>query len=67
MFQLTINAKWCKGCALCVDYCPKNALDISNIGDVPVFIRSADCIGCSRCAGICPERAITLSKIEEEV
>lgn len=66
MYQMIINAKWCKGCALCADYCPKKVLDIANIGDVPVFARGGDCVGCRRCEVICPERAIHLEQKEEE-
>ena len=26
--KLVINPKWCKGCGICVAFCPKNALEL---------------------------------------
>lgn len=64
--NLTIDKKQCKGCALCVDFCPKNALDIAEIGSVPVFARPENCIGCQRCATLCPERAVIITERQED-
>lgn len=59
MNKITINQKWCKGCGICADFCPKNVYDIS-LGDPPVATRIEDCIGCKQCELKCPDLAITV-------
>jgi 2-oxoglutarate ferredoxin oxidoreductase subunit delta len=63
----------CKGCAFCVEYCPKDVLELSeefNIkGYHPPYVKNEDdCLYCQLCETICPEFAIfvTLKKEEEE-
>ncbi len=52
----------CKGCELCVEYCPTDVLALSGEFNVagyhyPVVV-SDDCIACQACSTICPEFAI---------
>jgi 2-oxoglutarate ferredoxin oxidoreductase subunit delta len=63
----------CKGCGFCVEYCPKDVLELSeefNIkGYHPPFVKDEDkCLYCQLCETICPEFAIfvTLREKEEE-
>jgi len=51
----------CIGCALCVEMCPVQALDLSDQG---IAIDRTKCIGCQLCAMVCPSKAI--EKIGEE-
>jgi 2-oxoglutarate ferredoxin oxidoreductase subunit delta len=67
MAKIKINRNKCKGCLLCISFCPKGsiALDkkLNNKGVKPVkFKEGADCIGCSMCAVICPECCIEVYK-----
>jgi len=56
--ELTVNVEWCKGCGICVVFCPKNVLDIV---DGKINIRDIDaCIKCSQCELRCPDYAIYL-------
>ena len=64
----------CKGCGFCVEYCPKDVLELSDDFNVkgyhPPFIKKEDdCIYCQLCETICPDFAIfvTLHEKEEEV
>lgn len=52
----------CKGCELCVEYCPADVLALSAEFNVkgyhyPIVV-SGDCIVCQACSTICPEFAI---------
>ena len=41
---IKVNLKWCKGCEICVAFCPKNVLEMEG-GKVKVA-RPEDCIKC---------------------
>ncbi len=62
MKQIVINTKWCKGCGICVDFCPKKVFDHAHLGAKPVPARVEDCIGCGQCELRCPDFAIGLVK-----
>ncbi|MDP2940584.1 MAG: 4Fe-4S binding protein [Candidatus Omnitrophota bacterium] len=68
MAKLKINKNRCKGCLLCITYCPKGLLkksqSLNKLGIQPViFVAGRDsCIGCSFCAIICPECCIEIFK-----
>lgn len=60
----------CKGCRLCVAYCPKHVLafstDFNEKGyHYPVVRDEAGCVNCKICEDICPDFAIyTVTKGE---
>jgi len=59
----------CKGCGLCILFCPKKIIvtssRINNKGYSPSEIADMDeCIGCKSCAVVCPDRAISIYKEE---
>ena len=71
--KIHIEKDRCKGCAFCVEYCPRDVLELSeefNIkGYHPPFVKNEDdCCYCQLCETICPEFAIfvTIKKEEEE-
>lgn len=49
----------CKGCALCVDACPVNVLELSDElnshGYHPSTYKGEGCTGCGVCFYVCPE------------
>lgn len=59
-----INSDWCKGCGICVSFCPKKVLEL-DVRDKAVAIRAEDCICCMLCELRCPDLAIELN-IEQE-
>ncbi|ERM92843.1 ferredoxin [Caldanaerobacter subterraneus subsp. yonseiensis KB-1] len=56
-----IIQEWCKGCGICVEFCPRKVLEIKN-GKVHL-IDDEKCIKCGICEMYCPDYAIY---VEEE-
>ncbi|MDD5477253.1 MAG: 4Fe-4S dicluster domain-containing protein [Candidatus Omnitrophica bacterium] len=67
MAKIIINQERCKGCLLCVNFCPKGLIKKSNklskrgLNFVE-FDSSGECIGCAMCAVICPDCCIEVYK-----
>jgi Pyruvate/2-oxoacid:ferredoxin oxidoreductase delta subunit len=55
-----IDHEACTGCGTCVDWCPTDAIALSEEG-LAVRDESA-CLGCGVCARFCPEAAISLKE-----
>jgi 2-oxoglutarate ferredoxin oxidoreductase subunit delta len=69
--KVHIEKNRCKGCAFCVEYCPKDVLEMSEEFNVkgyhPPFVKDEDaCVYCQLCESICPEFAIFVTIKEEE-
>ncbi|MGI5908283.1 MAG: 4Fe-4S dicluster domain-containing protein [Christensenellales bacterium] len=68
MARITIDGQRCKGCGLCVLFCPKKILKLSdgalNVkGYRSVIVTQMDaCTGCCSCARMCPDCVIEVEK-----
>jgi 2-oxoglutarate ferredoxin oxidoreductase subunit delta len=63
--MIEIREDWCKGCNICIDRCPLDALEESdhlNKRGVrpPQLKKKNDCNFCRLCELICPDLAITV-------
>ncbi len=61
--RIAIDTELCKGCGLCIEFCPKKVIVVSvqlnAKGYAPAQCReNAGCTGCATCATMCPEAAI---------
>jgi 2-oxoglutarate ferredoxin oxidoreductase subunit delta len=72
--QIHVHRDQCKGCGFCVEYCPRDVLELSEEfnkkGYHPPRIKNEEeCCYCQLCEAICPEFSIfvTLKSEEEEV
>ena len=63
-YSIKINIDWCKGCELCVAFCPNNVLQIGDDRKAEA-IREEDCTGCLVCEYKCPDFSITVIKIDK--
>ncbi len=70
--RIIIDIDRCKGCALCISYCPVNILELdltttNERGYTPLMTNDKEkCIGCGFCAIMCPDSVITVEKFIKE-
>ena len=67
MPEVKVNKERCKGCELCVLYCPKKSLRMSSEFNekgyhYPEFCDPETCTGCAICGSMCPEVALEIYK-----
>ena len=60
---LNIKKDWCKGCGICVEFCPKNVLTLKD--DKIEIIDIEKCIKCGLCELRCPDFAIYLGGVKD--
>ena len=71
--RIIIDTERCKGCSLCISYCPVNILALDETktnlkGYTPMITTDPDkCIACAFCAIMCPDSVITVEKFIKEV
>ena len=64
MKKLFFQRQWCKGCRVCVEFCPKSVLDID--GSDKIYAKNLEnCIYCGLCELRCPDLAIEVRKDED--
>lgn len=71
MSKIKFDTKRCKGCGLCVLFCPQHNLrmsaDLNAQGHpYPEEIDPENCTGCGLCFRMCPDVAIEVNKNEPE-
>lgn len=57
-----LRKEYCKGCELCIEFCPRGVLarskDFNAKGYHYPVVTNGDCINCRLCVTVCPEYAI---------
>jgi 2-oxoglutarate ferredoxin oxidoreductase subunit delta len=60
-YDPTIISAWCKGCGICIAFCPKKVIANNDMG-MPVIEKPDQCIGCRFCELHCPDFAIAIKE-----
>lgn len=67
--ELHIIKERCKGCGFCVEYCPRDVLELSDDYNLkgyhyPVAAKAEACVNCDLCEILCPDFAIYCLRAE---
>jgi 2-oxoglutarate ferredoxin oxidoreductase subunit delta len=66
--KIIIDMERCKGCGLCVAFCPHGCIVISGKsnknGFFPAQTNNTNCTGCASCAIVCPDAVIAVYRDE---
>ncbi len=57
--EVSIYPDWCKGCGICVAFCPGKVLELGPDGKART-IPGRDCLDCGFCEYHCPDFAIVV-------
>jgi len=60
--RVEINRDWCKGCAICVTFCPKQVLAL-DARDKAFAAHPEKCNACGVCELRCPDMAIEVKQV----
>ena len=61
--EIRIHESWCKGCEICVQFCPKEVLAMK---DGKAWVANLEsCTACGLCELYCPDFAIEVLVLEE--
>ncbi len=62
---VVVYVRWCKGCGICVEFCPRDVLEMGD-DEHPVIARPEQCNRCTLCEVHCPDFAIRLVRLGEK-
>ena len=70
MIEIVINPNYCKGCSICIEFCPKKVLRPSNNINakgyaLPEVVDLDTCTQCKLCEIVCPDLAIAVTSKEK--
>lgn len=60
--KVTVFDNWCKGCGLCVAFCPRKVFELGPEGH-PVVAQEERCTACNWCVYHCPDFAIVVEVV----
>lgn len=62
---VTIFGTWCKGCGICIEFCPQGVFEADGHGR-PAITHPEKCTACHWCDTHCPDMAITVRRLDPE-
>ena len=64
--KILINEDWCKGCGICIEFCPKEILKPFGLQGKPTVTDPSLCSRCMLCEVRCPDFAIRIRSEEDD-
>ncbi|MFW9951517.1 MAG: ferredoxin family protein [Candidatus Thorarchaeota archaeon] len=70
-YEILINSEQCDGCELCLAFCPKDIIEISEdkfnsrMLHYAIVVKPEDCAGCRQCERLCP--TVSLYILETDI
>lgn len=61
--KVAIREQWCKGCGICVAFCPLKVLGLSE--ENKPYVKNDVCNGCRLCERLCPDFAIDIGEEDD--
>jgi len=58
LHKIEINEKYCKGCYICIEFCPTKVLEMK--GMLAAAVAPEACMACMQCELRCPDFAIKI-------
>lgn len=65
MAKISVNNEWCKGCGICIEFCPTMVFE-PDIEGKPIVVHEEKCTGCKLCSLRCPDFAIKVEVNKSE-
>lgn len=70
MIEIVINPNYCKGCSICIEFCPQHVLQSAQEMNAKGYILPevndiAACTQCQLCVIVCPDLAIAVTPKEK--
>ena len=62
--EVFIYPNWCKGCHICVEFCPTGVLAFDEDLHRPIIVAPEKCTGCHFCDTHCPDLAIVVKRYD---
>jgi len=62
---VVVYERWCKGCGICVEFCPRQVLEMGN-DEHPTVVHPEQCNRCTLCEVHCPDFAIRVLRLGEK-
>lgn len=62
--RVRVFSDWCKGCGICVAFCPGRVFEIGKDGKAKV-VREEECLNCGFCEMHCPDFAVSVRPRDE--
>jgi 2-oxoglutarate ferredoxin oxidoreductase subunit delta len=59
--KITLRKERCKGCNICVEFCPKKVLALDTLGKIHI-VDEDKCVKCGQCELRCPDFAIRVNQ-----
>ena len=70
-YEIIIDSEQCDGCELCLSFCPKDLIEISEdkfnsrMLHYAIVVKPEECAGCGQCERVCP--TVSLYILETDI